>query len=154
MKRSGSIVFLMELIVVILFFSLSAVVTLQLFVAAHHNGRKSAIISDALNRAQSVAEKFQAEGSSSFSGNGWEAGDKNINSAGNERWFRFMYQTEGGEDVEIFVRIETESTDFGQLEQGDVRVSFLSDSSDSDDSKNQLCTLEIARYTPNAEVAS
>ena len=35
MKKSGSMAFLLELILVILFFSLSTAVTLRLFVAAH-----------------------------------------------------------------------------------------------------------------------
>ena len=42
MKKSGSAVFLMELTLVILFFSLSTVVTLRLFVAAHQQERRRA----------------------------------------------------------------------------------------------------------------
>lgn len=62
MKKSGSAVFLMELTLVILFFSLSTVVTLRLFVAAHQQERQSTLHSDALELAENTAELFLRPG--------------------------------------------------------------------------------------------
>lgn len=66
MKKRGSMAFLMELIVVILFFSLSTAVTLRLFVAAHEKERESTRLSDAVERAQDTAEQFRVKGTALF----------------------------------------------------------------------------------------
>lgn len=77
MKKSGSAVFLMELTLVILFFSLSTVVTLRLFVAAHQQERQSTLHSDALELAENTAELFRAQGVSFFdAADGWNAAEQ------------------------------------------------------------------------------
>ena len=62
MKKRGSMAFLMELIVVILFFSLSTAVTLRLFVAAHEKERESTRLSDAVERAQGYRRAVPRQG--------------------------------------------------------------------------------------------
>jgi hypothetical protein len=71
MKKSGSAIFLMEFIVVILFFSLSVTVILQLFMAAHDKVEQSAEISAALLHAQNTAEQIKAIGFDEFTESGW-----------------------------------------------------------------------------------
>ncbi|MCL1963764.1 MAG: hypothetical protein FWF69_01715 [Firmicutes bacterium] len=51
---------LLELVIVLLFFSLSACVILQLFVAAHDKSVRSVVGSWALMEAEDIAEKFAA----------------------------------------------------------------------------------------------
>jgi len=60
MKRSKSGLFLMELIILICFFALAAVICVQLFAAAHTISRRSADIQMAVLHAQNVAEAFKA----------------------------------------------------------------------------------------------
>lgn len=54
--------FLVEIVIVILFFSLSVAVTLQLFVSAHANSTLSSEKNIALMRAQSVCEQIREAG--------------------------------------------------------------------------------------------
>jgi len=70
LKKSSSAVFLMEIIVIILFFTLSVTIISSLFVTAHTKGNESGLINDALSAAQSAAESFRARGYEAF-GDGW-----------------------------------------------------------------------------------
>ncbi len=62
MKHSRSSLFLMELIVAILFFSLASAVCMQLFAKAHTLSKKSINENHAVNEAVSLAETFLACG--------------------------------------------------------------------------------------------
>ena len=59
MNRSKTSLFLMELIIAILFFSLSCAVCIQLFFKAHHVSRKSEDLSSAVLWCENVAELFR-----------------------------------------------------------------------------------------------
>lgn len=61
-KRSRVNVLLIEIVIVILFFSLSAAVTVQLFVAAHNRSRESRDVNQAMLHSQELAEVFLAQG--------------------------------------------------------------------------------------------
>ncbi len=62
MKKSRSSLFLMELIVVIFFFSLTAAVCLQIFVKAHTLGEKTKNLNNAVLLAQNTGELFYEYG--------------------------------------------------------------------------------------------
>lgn len=64
-KRSS--LFLMELMIAILFFSLASAVCVQLFVKAHLLSRETADLNQAVNQAQSTAEVLRATDCSSSS---------------------------------------------------------------------------------------
>jgi type II secretory pathway pseudopilin PulG len=55
--------FFVEIILVILFFSVSVAVTLQLFVAAHGKAQQSTELNAAVMKAQTVAESLEGVGS-------------------------------------------------------------------------------------------
>ncbi len=59
-KNSKSALMLMELIIAILFFSVSSAICVQLFVSSHIKSQNSADLSIATNQAQTVAEMFIA----------------------------------------------------------------------------------------------
>lgn len=63
MKGTGRVnTFLVEIIVVILFFSLSAAVTLQVFAATHTKGQQSVDLNKAVTLAQQLTEQYRADG--------------------------------------------------------------------------------------------
>ncbi len=139
MKKSGSAVFLMELILVILFFSLSAVVTLRLFVAAHQQERQSTLRSDALELAENAAELFRAQGVSFFdTADGWTAVEQADESV-------LYSRLENGLCMEVILR--GEQTETGRLETGEIQVFAANRQSDP------LCRLPLGRYSPG-EAAS
>ena len=59
-RRSNS--FLVEIIIVILFFSLSAAVTLQVFVATHKKEQQSGSLNHAVVLTQQLTEEYRANG--------------------------------------------------------------------------------------------
>lgn len=134
MKRNGSAVFLVELLMVILFFSLSAAVTLRLFVSAYQQETASLHLSAALEKAQDTAELFRANGSSLFSSSCWESGD----TAG-------LYQQAQG-DYLLQVAVKTDESPAGVMESADIVV-YLSGQPDGE----PVTRLSVSRYTPTAE---
>ena len=137
MKKSGSAVFLMELTLVILFFSLSTVVTLRLFVAAHQQERQSTLHSDALELADNTAELFRAQGVSCFdAADGWNAAEQEDGSV-------LYSRLESGLRMEVIWK--GERTPAGRLESGEIRV-FENQRSDP------LCRLPLCRYSPGEAV--
>ncbi|MCQ2519193.1 MAG: hypothetical protein MJ107_01545 [Lachnospiraceae bacterium] len=62
MRKSRASIFLMELIIVIFFFSLTAAVCLQIFVKAHILGKKTQNINEAVLLAQNAGELFYEYG--------------------------------------------------------------------------------------------
>lgn len=136
MKKSGSAVFLMELILVILFFSLSAVVTLRLFAVSHQQERQSAQISDAMELAANTAERFRAQGAALFRPDaGWSA-------AGQDGGATLYTCTREGLRIEVLLK--EKQTGAGTLETGEVRVK-------SGEQSEALCCLALGRYSPKEE---
>ena len=132
MKRNGSAVFLMELLMVILFFSLSTVVTLRLFVSSHQQEEASQQLSGALEKAQDTAELFHARGSELFVTSSWTSMDEGG-----------LYQSTDGEYL-VTVCVESTVSSSGLMESADISVR-LNDHSDS------LCRLSVSRYTPSEQ---
>ena len=141
MKRNSAAVFLMELIIVILFFSLSIVVTLRLFMTAYTTDKKSSELNEALIQAQSTAEQFRVYGLDMFTQQeSW------INSQPDTSGTYLYTRSDGGETglvYKVFVRIEK------GFESGEIQVYSL-----RTPDEGVLCELEIARYdSVNNEVA-
>ena len=126
----------MELTLVILFFSLSAVVTLRLFVTAHQQEQQSALRSDALELAEDTAEQFHAQGTAFFnSADGWSSAALEDGTV-----YRF-----DGSDLLLEVFLRQESTVAGALETGEVRIT----GSEKSIGRGQvLCSLPVGRYIP------
>lgn len=136
MRKSGSAVFLMELVVVLLFFSLSAAVTLRLFVAAYETDRMSEQVSDALERAEDAAERYRAGGRSAFL-QGWTAQDQADGTC-------LYIREDGTYRLEVRLRILDQAA--GDLETGEVRVY------DRVQPAEPLCELPLARYTSHTGI--
>ena len=60
MKSSKAKLFLIELIIIILFFSLAAAVCMQIFASAHTLSQKSEDLTEGIMIAQQVAEEFHS----------------------------------------------------------------------------------------------
>lgn len=133
MRKSGSAVFLMELVVVVLFFSLAATVTLRLFVAAYETDRASGYTSAALERAEDAAELFRAGGQAAFAQ--WTARD----GTGGGRLYALE---EADSPYRLEAELHTRREAAGQMETGELRVY------DRDEPDTPLCVLPLARYTP------
>ena len=137
MKKRGSMAFLMELIVVILFFSLSTAVTLRLFVAAHEKEQESTLLSDALERAQDTAEQFQIKGTSLFdSSDGWTYEIRDDLSALYTRLFE--------DGLTVTVLVTDADALSGWLETGEICVYSGADA-------EPHCRLPFTRFVPAAE---
>ncbi len=137
MKKSGSMAFLLELILVILFFSLSTAVTLRLFVAAHGKEQESSRISDALERAQDTAEQFRVKGTAMFdSADGWTYVIEEDLSA--------LYTRAYNDGLTVTVLVADGDALAGQLERGEICVYAGAD-------PDPLCRLPLTRYLPFAE---
>ncbi len=137
MKKRGSMAFLMELIVVILFFSLSTAVTLRLFVAAHEKERESTRLSDAVERAQDTAEQFRVKGIALFaSSDGWTYEIRDDLSALYTRVF------EEGLTVTVLVT-DGDAPSRAPRNRGDLRLQR--------DGHGPCCHLPLSRFVPFAE---
>ena len=62
----------MEMMVIILFFSLSVMIIFRLFVSAHIGDQESTRINNSLLEAKNTVELFKANGSDIFGGGEWE----------------------------------------------------------------------------------
>ena len=143
MKKSGSAVFLMELTLVILFFSLSTVVTLRLFVSAHQQERQSTLRSDAMELAENTAELFRARGVSYFDPiDGWTAVNQPDNST--------LYTCKKN-GLLAEVQLKTTATDAGNLETGEIRV--MEAGKENSGQGDLLCRLTLGRYSPREAAA-
>ena len=137
MKKRGSMAFLMELIVVILFFSLSTAVTLRLFVAAHEKERESTRLSDAVERAQDTAEQFRVKGTALFaSSDGWTYEIRDDLSA--------LYTRVFEEGLTVTVLVTDDAGITGILENGEICVYSGTDT-------EPCCRLPLSRFVPFAE---
>lgn len=138
MKSAGKTnTLLMELIIVILFFSLSAVITLQLFVTAHEQSTLSHDKTMALLRAQNVAEELRADESSVLTGFS-ELEEDRYMICYNEDW------EPSGETgaYEMSVQVERKPSEYGTMMELDVRVNK---------GGQELCSLQTSRYLPAKE---
>ena len=141
MKKSGSAVFLMELVLVILFFSLSTVVTLRLFVTAHQQEEQSTLRSDALELAENTAELFRAYGSDWFASSPWTSSQGTGDDA---------HYTLTTDKLVAHVSLYTASGRSGSLSTGEITVYPAG----QEETGVPLCRLDLSRYVPAWEVAS
>ena len=138
MKRNQTAVFLIEFLVVILFFSLSVVVILHLYMAAHNKNEESEQISHALIQAQNTAEKFRTQGKSMFLSEGW-VNQSTENAEGDVH--KFVYSNEQNSPLIIEVLLLTENAPYGTIESGEVIIYVRGKTN-----KDYICRLELAKY--------
>ncbi|MDR0936888.1 MAG: hypothetical protein LBM98_09425 [Oscillospiraceae bacterium] len=136
MKKSGSAIFLMEFIVVILSFSLSVTITLQLFVSAYQKGERSEEISVALLHAQNIAEQIKAFGSDALTYGGWVK----EHTADGTRRFQLVF--DDGFTAKIVFEKFSASRLFGV-----VRV-YPPGADSGGGADEALCSLNLSRYVP------
>ena len=146
MKRDSNQInsFFIEIIIVILFFSISAAVTLQLFVAANNRAQQSSDLSVAVIKAQDIAE--QIKGLSSLDElTETLKGAKHTSSGGTEH-FLFNYdkqwnQTQSTPQYKIDIALTKSAVESGVLVHADILVSRCKPSGES-----QVFTLNTAKY--------
>ena len=134
MKKSGSVVFFMELMVVVLFFSIAIVIVLRLFTTSHLNERKSAVLTTAVIEMQNTAELFKIHGFDMFPENGWIESDLAVNG----RSFTKQQEDPG---VIFKVNLSTENAAGGELDTGEIKA-YRSGEEDQD----PLCSMKLSRY--------
>lgn len=136
MERSPRNVLLIELIIVIFFFSLSAVITLQAFVRAYEDTLRSNQYNQALTVAQDWAERLYAakEPEALLQQAGWQA-------------VLDGYETEW-EDFHLSVSLEQEVHSAGEIRR--MRVTVLPMDRD-DEQAAPLVSLPVARYMPASQ---
>ena len=137
MKKSGSVVFFMELMVVIMFFAVSTVVILRLFMIGYLNERKSSALSEAMIEMQNTIEGFRAEGFDALLANGWSE----MEDTAAERRF-----TKNEEDSRISYRITltTESRAGGERDFGEISAYITNDAEGG-----PICSMKMSRYSMN-----
>lgn len=136
MERTPRNVLLIELIIVIFFFSLSAVVTLQAFVRAYEETLQSRQYTRALTIAQDWAELLFAadDPEATLLQAGWHA------TTGG-------YETQQ-EDYHLSVSLEQSQQDAGVTRR--MRVTVVPPGWD-DEQENQVISLPVARYVPASQ---
>ena len=141
MKKSGSAVFLMELIIVILFFTLSVTIIFQLFVSAYTTSKESARLNNAIVEAKNAVEKFKQNGTYSLTE--WEQ----ITNGGTVQYKKEFINNEN--DTLSFwleLNLVEENTKTGKFETGTIRAYPVS-------GYEPILSFDIGVYTPNREVA-
>lgn len=154
MSRTGKTrAFLTEFIIVILFFSLSVVITLQLFLAAHKQSVLSKEITVAYIKAQNIAEEIRVNGDNLdeflTSGNGWI--ENNLTEYESYRRFYDEDWVISNEDTAAYimtVMIQYHEEDAGRLLEVDIE---LGNKTEVKKNKKSLCTLELKKYLPDKE---
>ena len=130
--RSRRNIVLIELIVVIFFFALSAAITLQMFGAAHDFSADSAETTEALLLAQDWAEQIAASGDPTvtLTESGWElSGDK--------------YRLAVSEVYTLAISLEIEAARAGDMAYLSIEVY-----GESPDGTQLLLTLPVSLYLP------
>ena len=135
MKKSGTLIFLMELMVVIMFFSLSVLITLRIFITADNKVRESADISETVSCLQNIAEKFKAYGGDAFTEDGWVSSSDKDNSI-------VYIKTENGIVFQAFLM--TQEEEYGTRNWG--ALSAYREEEEHQD--KYLCSLQLSRYVP------
>jgi len=113
--KSKAHVFLMEIIIAILFFSIAAAVTLQLFVRARQQSQDSVDLNTAVIKTQNIAEVFKASDSVgenwvSFCEENFVRDGEDYTAYYNEDWFPSKDATERYVQVEIKREAQTGGT--------------------------------------------
>lgn len=123
--------FLMEFIIVILFFSIAAVITLQLFAHANSKSEANNDMINAVVCAQSVAENIRAE-VSVYNGEGIYTRylDNDLNYVENEAYY---------EETVIVSLVEEKSSDIGMLYEYEIIISNVKDN-------KEIFTLTMSKY--------
>ena len=134
MKRNGTAVFLMEMIIILLFFSLSVVVTLRLFATSYVTNQRSTDLNEALRQAQNTAEQFYAAGDGSFSGSVWTVSESDGYN---------LYENTGHEESGLIIKVflKNDYNSYGKSETGKVQVY-----SRERPAEGLLCELQLAKY--------
>jgi len=125
---------LIELLIVLLFFALSAVVILQVFMGARDKSVRSGVDSAALMTAEDIAERLYAsnlDAENFFVEDGWMVAD------GHSKEIQVA-----GRDIRYVVRIETAKEQAGYLEEATLTAY---------DGDREVLTLPIIRYMPGEE---
>ena len=146
LTRGRSNVFLMELILVILFFALSSVVILQLFVSAKEEGDRSRGTTEACRYAQDLAERFKAspgETALALTEEGWSE-ENDVYTLGLTR----DWQPAGNTAPVYLARLTLvrRSVQTGGLMTVQIRISRM-----NEENGGVLCTLPAAVYLPADE---
>lgn len=133
-QRQKNSVMLMELIIVILFFSIATAIALQGFVQAHQMSRQSLRMTYALNEAQNWSERISAskDPEALLVESGWQ-GDQGA------------YELVSAEDrYTLSLTLSSESTQAGVIWTGaiDAYDDALAD-------QPKLFTLPVSRYVPD-----
>lgn len=146
MKRDSNQLnsFFIEIIIVILFFSISAAVTLQLFVAANNRAQQSSDLSVAVIKAQDIAEQFK--GLSSLDELTEELKTAKRTSSGGTEHFLLEYdkqwnQAQGAPQYKIDIAVKKNTVESGVLVNADISVLRCKSSGE-----NQIFTLNTAKY--------
>lgn len=123
--------FLMEFIIVILFFSIAAVITLQLFANANNKSEANDDVIDAVICAQSVAENIRAEVS--------EYNEEGIYTKYLDNDFNYVTEDAYYEE-KVIVSISNEhSLDIGTLFEYEIIISSVEDS-------KEIYSLKMSKY--------
>lgn len=147
--------FLTEFIIVILFFSLSIVITLQLFLAAYNQSELSKNTTIAYIKAQNIAEeiKVYSDKLDEFLtlGNGWEK-----SGLSEEESYTRFYNIDwiiSNEEEAIYIMIadlQYHEQEAGKLLQVDL---ILKEKTDMNKREEPLCNIVIKSYIPFEEGA-
>ena len=135
MRKNGSNVLLVEILLAVLFFMLSATVLVQVFAGARSLTLRSGVETRALAEAQNVADAlYAAEDPEALL-----EGQEFISSHG--AWSRDYG------DFSLYVTLETEETDAGELRVGKVSGFYAKrDPSAARQEDEELFTLTCTRY--------
>ena len=133
MKKSGTLIFLMELLIVILFFSLSVSVTVRIFATADSNSKKSARITEALSFSQNTIEQFKALNYDILVSDGWVL---ESDSSG------YIVYTKIQNEITYEVSMCSTINYAGRTDEGTITAH-------SKHSNEPLCKLDISCYSAN-----
>ena len=131
-RRSKPNAILIELVIVLLFFSLSAAVILQLFMAAHEKSVRGDVNSEALMMAEDLADRFYVsplEAQAFFAQDGWSAADGGFEKVGEA----------GSRSLRFAISGETRDTQVGALDDYLLAVY---------DGEMEIVALPVLRYAP------
>jgi len=136
----------MEMMVIILFFSLSVMIIFRLFVSAHLNDQDSTRLNNALLEAKNTVELFKANGTDIFGSGDWifEETEPGV----------YRYVKNSPEDCVItsayilIVALTIETAPLGVYESGEVRAYINADGMPEGD---PFLALQIGYYRQTAE---
>ena len=145
MKTVKSRVFLVELILVILFFALSTAAVLQLFMAANRQSERSELRTQALVEAQNMAERLRntERPQTVLDKEGWSAVASGPSTCYTRRYDR-AFQPSGEGEIVLSVTVEQQNSEGG----GTLLKMKVSVEDTADNGGRTLCSLDADRYLP------